>query len=97
MFLPPSGSEFYDLTIVTVPQITGWEASFDGGVTWVAAVTDGNDNTHYKWLLAGPTCVGEDVSAVQITTDVQPLVRATAAPEIVVRKAPYVSLSTPAV
>lgn len=94
MFLPPDGSEKYDLTIVTTPQVGGWQASFDGGTTWTMATTD-LDPTHFTWLLKGPLCAGADPSAILVATDIQPKIRLASTPEIIVRKAPYVSLSTP--
>lgn len=95
MFLPPNGSEYYDQTIITAPQLTDWEASFDGGQTWVAAVTDPADNTHYRWLVKGPNCPQADSSATLLSADTQPLIRAIGTPEVIIRKPSYIYLSTP--
>lgn len=93
MLLSPSGSEFYNLTIITSPQLTSWEASFDNGATWVAAQTD-SDPTHYFWLVKGPLSTSTTGSPIALATDVQPLIRATATPEVLVREPPYIALST---
>lgn len=95
MFLPPTGSEYYDQTIITVPQLTNWEASFDDGTTWIPAVTDPNDNTHYRWLLKGPNCPQADGSATLISAETQPLIRAIGNPEVIIRKPSLISLTTP--
>lgn len=94
MHLPPSGSRYYSLTVKTTPQVTVVAASFDNGLNWTNGLTDA-DPTHFFWLLAGPLAVGEDPSAIQITSDVQPLLKFVSTPEIEVFKAPYVSLATP--
>lgn len=94
MLLPPSGAEYYSLTIITSPQLTSWEASFDGGTTWIAAQTDA-DPTHYFWLVKGPLSTSTTGSPTLIPTDLQPLLRATSNPEVIVREAPYIALSTP--
>jgi hypothetical protein len=98
VFLPPSGVDNYTLTITTIPALSGWEASFDGGVTWVPGVPDVSDPATFRWLLVGPLVAPGDIPAdphTVITLDVEPLVRAIDDPKIIVRKAPYVSLSTP--
>jgi hypothetical protein len=96
MLLSPSGAEDYDLTIKTTPQLTAWEASFDDGATWHAASTDVADNTHYYWNVKGPLCTDVGAAAAfLVAIGIQPLVRSIQAPHVYVRKAPYISLSTP--
>lgn len=96
MYLPPNGREYYRLAIATDPPITAtdWEASFDAGATWHAAEADGA--TGARWLLAGPNATGNPVGTVVISAPrTKPLIRAIDNPEILVRAAPAIHLSTP--
>lgn len=70
-------------TPVAVPT-DGWEASFDGGITWAVAR---NNNGRPGWLVAGANFPGPGDSAAGIPTDhvltarVRPLIRLRDAPE----------------
>lgn len=88
MILHRQGREYYALTITTSPttQPTDWSASFDGGTTWsVATAVNGAS----AWLVAGATADATGAVAV-LSRSVNPLVRLTANPEIVVRDAPRI-------
>lgn len=77
-----AAKEFYALDIVTDPVVTGpWEASFDGGETWVTGDADG---AGWQWLLAGPDA--DPTDATVIDHSVSPLVRHTSNPEVIVRE-----------
>lgn len=84
------GREHYDQQIITEPPVAAWEASFDDGATWhlgQALVGDPEPGWH-RWLVAGDLA-DPGASVAQLTptgrTDLQPLARAIANPEIVVR------------
>lgn len=85
MYLKAAAREFYSLAIVTEPAVAAWEASFDGGTTFVAGEVDGANT---RWLLAGPDA--DPGTATVLTVTVYPLLRAVDNPEIVVRDAPRV-------
>lgn len=93
MKLNPYGREFYRVTITTTPQLTNWEASFDGGLTWTAGATDSRTpptaNT-WEWLVSGHLCdnsdLGVGVLAGVIEHTMHPLIRAVDAPEVIVRE-----------
>ena len=91
MILSPLAREFYRVAITTDGDVTDWEASFDGGTTWHDGEVDPDEETFTRWLLAGPDAPLGTAVAV-ITADVVPIVRATDNPEIVVRKAPRITL-----
>lgn len=96
MRLSPRGADDYVLTITTIPVMSGWEASFDGGASWVAGTPDVVDPTTYRWLMVGPLVDPVPVAPhTVLTIDVEPLVRAIDNPKIIVRKAPWIALSTP--
>lgn len=92
MKLDPRGREFYRVTITTSPQLTVWEASFDGGTTWTTGDTDSRAvptaNT-WEWLVAGELVDNSDLSpgalAGVITRTMKPIIRAADSPEILVR------------
>lgn len=92
MKLDPHGREFYRPTITTDPQLTVWEASFDGGTTWTVGAPDSRDvpvaNT-WEWLVAGELVDNSDLASGElagvITRTMKPLIRAADSPEIVVR------------
>lgn len=94
MYLPPSGVDYYTLTITTTPPLSGWEASFDGGTTWIAGVLKVGTTDTWQWLLAGPQ-VAVPGSAHVIPNDLEPLIRAVSNPQVFVRKAPYIALTIP--
>lgn len=82
--------EYYELTLTTDPVSApaDWEASFDAGQTWVDATNVGGKSA---WLVAGRAA--DDTGAVAVLRhSVTPLVRLTAAPEIVVRDAPDITV-----
>lgn len=82
----------YRVEIVTSPQLTGWEASFDGGTTWVAGTVDVDLANTWRWLIAGPDVAQGTAVAVITETATFPLVRATQNPRIVVDDAPMIQL-----
>lgn len=90
MQLHPLAREYYALTIATDDDVTGWQASFDHGTTWHAGDTS-EDDGRTRWLLAGPDADTGD--AIVISASVVPLVRAIDNPEIIVRKAPRVTVT----
>ena len=94
MRLHPDAREWYQLQIDTLPAITGWEASFDGGTTWAAgaAGTAGDGTEVTRWLVAGPDADPGSATVLTASTTA-PLIRAAANPEIVVRGAPLIYLA----
>lgn len=57
------GREVYSVEVVLAPAATGtWEASFDGGTTWVAGTDLGNGS--FGWLVAGALNEDTDNAAV---------------------------------
>lgn len=96
MDLPRAGREFYGVTsIAATDRITGepiegltWEASFDGGVTWVAGTQDA---AGWRWLVAGPDFDPADWPGLPVATytvvpeSTQPRIRAVSNPEALVR------------
>lgn len=91
--------EYYELQITTTATdgdpipADGWEASFDGGETFVAATVVTHDTEDWSaWLLAGPDA-DEGTAVAVITSAVRPLVRATDSPEVIVRTAPRIVLA----
>lgn len=94
MELSRHGRELYKLEITTTPVVASWEASFDGGETWVAgtAATLESGTPVVQWLVAGPLAALGAAVAV-IASDLIPKVRALSNPEIVVRNAPAITLT----
>lgn len=96
MNLRPEAREFYILQITTDPQVTAWEASFDGEETWVdGEAVVGSDDT-FRWLVSGPDFdptgqVVADSAELPLATTV-PIVRASDDPEVIYRKAPKISV-----
>lgn len=98
MRLNPNAREYYELQITTTATdgnpipASGWEASFDKGVTWYAATVITHDAVAYSaWLLAGIDAdPGTAVMVLPANARIVPLVRAVDNPEIVVRQAPTV-------
>lgn len=85
MKLDPQGREFYTLTITTSPTaVGGWEASFDNGATWHAGEEHDTLDDTWQWLVAGAG-VAQGSAVAVISGHVQPKVRLTDNPEIVVR------------
>jgi hypothetical protein len=96
MRLPRRGRELYAVDIVTTPAtlVTQWEASFDGGSTWVSPMTLGDGRT--GWLLAGPAFSGiADPGQVVVVEDCQPYARLTDTPEVLIRDMPRIELVNP--
>ena len=88
--LRPGGVEYVHWTATGLPvdpPIGSIEASIDGGTTWHAATLDG---TTVSLLVASPTAVGPDSSAVVATLGGREmLVRLTDTPEVVIRSGGY--------
>lgn len=86
--LDAHGRENYRVIITTTPQLTNWEASFDGGDTWIAGTPDTRTpptaNT-WQWLLAGERADPTGAVAV-ITASFTPHVRAVDNPEVIARR-----------
>ena len=90
MQLAKTGREYYDPGPTTTPALTGWEASFDGGSTWVAGdVLDGRP----KWLVRGPGFADDTTPSVLISENTNPMIRATDNPEVLVRRGPAIYLA----
>ncbi len=80
------GREHFDQKIATDPPLLAWEASFDGGTTWVAGeALAPAEPDWYRWLVAGDLADPGAADAVLQVGEHQPLARAIANPEIVVR------------
>jgi hypothetical protein len=80
----------YELRIVTDPQVTDWEASFDRGKTWFLSTPDDQDPTIFRWLVAGAKAVPDPLEAQPlfiITQTVTPIVRLNSDPRTLVRSA----------
>lgn len=89
MKLDRHATEFYRLRIQNDPEDLTWSASFDGGNTYVAGQYD-EDLDLWRWLLSGPNSGGSG-TAVPVGT-IQPLIKATAGSESVVRKTPTIKV-----
>jgi hypothetical protein len=87
MYLKRIARGYYSLAIVTDPAVASWEASFDGGDSFVAGEVDGANT---RWLLAGPDA--DPGTATVIAATVTPSVRATDTPEVILRDTPRVWL-----
>lgn len=84
--------DWYVLSITTVPPVEGdWEASFDGGTTWI---TGHPTDDKVAWLLAGPdfdaAAVGMSAGDTDatITKTVLPLLRIKDNPILDIEQAP---------
>ena len=85
MKLTRASREWYALEIATTPAVTSWDASFDGGTTWLASTTVGADG-YFRWLVAGPDA--DPTGAVVLAAGrTMPLLRATENPEVIIRNA----------
>lgn len=94
MILDRHAREFYTLAITTTPAVSSWDASFDGGTSWVTGSAGTVDGVPVvQWLLAGPAAPAGAPAGTTVAATVNPLIRATAAPETVVRKAPPVTVT----
>lgn len=91
MNLNRHGREYYQLEITTDPVTapTAWEGSFDGGGTWIAALSVSG---RAAWLVEGAAAPPPVQGQVVVDT-VQPLVRLTDNPEVIVRDAPRIYVS----
>lgn len=91
------GREWWKVQITTDPAVTGWDASFDEGETWVTgeAVEDVEDT--WRWLVNGkdfdPTGYPAASSATIPYGGFRPLLRATDNPEVIVSRAPRIRQS----
>lgn len=98
MQLHPAARKWYSLAVTTAPPIApdAWEATFDGGTTWVGATVLDDDTTLSRWLVAGPTF--DPASAPEATYTSLPLNRTTPrlrvvdAPEVLVEEAPAIDV-----
>lgn len=86
--------DYYVLAITTTPALTGtWEASFDGGDTWIDGVASGDN---WTWLVAGPdfdaAAVGMNPADTKatITTAVSPLLRNKENPVLDIQQGPSI-------
>ncbi|MCW2756341.1 MAG: hypothetical protein JWO46_87 [Nocardioidaceae bacterium] len=98
MDLSRYGREFYTVEIATDPQVTDWEASFDGGTTWAdGEEVEAEENT-WRWLVHGAAFVpaegdvNESQLAAALVDVVRPHVRAVDNPEVVVRLSPTITI-----
>lgn len=92
MKLDRNARDNYEVTITTNPEVTGWEASFDGGTTWAAGTVHPVTADTWVWLVAGPN-VTQDTAVAVITRRLTPKVRAIENPLIVVYDAPPIILN----
>lgn len=95
MRLHPAGREVYAAEVTTDPPATGvWNASFDGGVTWIVG-TDLNDGS-FGWLVRGPENSDPDNLAVFAvpadTLTLRPLLRLQAGDEDIVIDGPSIDI-----
>jgi hypothetical protein len=96
--LSRQGRELYTLELTATDAAgtpivpTGWDASFDRGVTWVAG-TKNVSSGWWEWLVAGPDFpAAVDVPYVTLTAGVLPLGRLTDNPEVIIRDWPRINL-----
>lgn len=91
MILDRAACEWFKLAITTEPVTgpTDWEASIDGGETWVSA-HDVEDNS--GWLVAGPDYDGAASPDFTLTSSVHVKVRLSDNPETVIRTAPNITV-----
>lgn len=95
MNLSRYGREHYDIKLVTDPQVSAMEASFDDGMSWVAGdALTGEDAGWFRWLVSGPSAEPESpVDAVVLSVGKHtPIGRATDNPEVIVRELPAISV-----
>lgn len=90
--------DYYAVRITTSPPLEGdWEASFDGGETWVPGSLD--EDSFSTWLVAGPdydaAAVNEDPGDTQavITRNMKPLLRLAADPVLILDKGPSINFA----
>lgn len=94
MILDQAACEWMKLALVTEPVTvpTDWEASIDGGTTWVTATAI---DASSAWLTAGPNYAGPEAPDFTITTTpstTRVKVRLVEAPETVIRSATRISV-----
>lgn len=88
------GREYYTVAIITDPQLSAWEISFDHGVSWNAMAFDAQDNSA-TILVAGPDFVpgnGDTAVYTEIPASVMPYIRCTDNPEVIVRSTPRIDI-----
>jgi len=89
MRLDPQARRYYRLEVTTEPfevPATEWEASFDGGATWLPATeVDGLP----AWLIAGPYADPGGAVAV-VVKNVRPKIRVVADPEVEIENTPHI-------
>lgn len=89
--------EWYKPDIQSTPELTNWEASFDGGADWVPGTLVGGE---LMWLVQGPDFDPAEnsdpgVTATTIVATTYPQVRAVDNPEVIVRTPPKIRLLGP--
>lgn len=84
MNLDPAAREWYALEITTTPAVSGWEASFNGGASYLASTAVGSDG-FFRWLVAGPDADPAGATVLPLGRT-RPMIRATDNPEVIVRK-----------
>lgn len=93
MILNKRAREFYSLVISTDVPTEGWEASFDGGLTWLAGEINGDE---VRWLVRGPLfdpVTAPAATATLIPSNVTtPLLRLVDNPEVVLERGPNIIL-----
>lgn len=86
------GRQYYALRIETDEPATGWEASFDGGATYVPAVEADGES---RWLVNGPTFDPDSAPlapSILIAANMRPLLRLIDNPEVIVHQGPAIIL-----
>lgn len=93
MDLSPFGREVYTVGITLDPTATGtWDASFDGGTTWLPGTDLGNGE--WGWLVAGPDNTGGSPvwTAAAGQSVASPLLRLVVGQEEIVTHGPAIAI-----
>lgn len=88
------GREYYSVAIVTQPQLSAWEISFDQGLSWHEMDFDSQDNSATV-LVAGPDFTpadGDLIEYVPLSNSVMPYIRCQDNPEVIVRATPRIDI-----
>lgn len=94
MRLNSFGREVYAVQVTLDPTASGtWEASFDGGATWLAGTLQ-TDQVSYGWLVAGPDNDGTGAvyQFAPGTLAVTPMLRLTVGAEQIVLDGPSIEI-----
>jgi hypothetical protein len=92
--LPKLGREYYTVEILTTPQLSSWEITFDRGANWHSMQWDGTAK-EASILVNGPGFTpppGDVAVSVTVTKSVMPYIRAIDNPEVIVRTTPKIDL-----